>query len=385
MASEYQRFLKIGNRELRQPPDTGERLEGKRVLVTGGTGCIGSELVRQLLDLPVAKVGSVSIDASPRRPRCEYYYGDIRDSRALDAVMRRGWDVVFHTAAQRDPGLAEIEVQRTVSTNVLGMANVLRAAESHGIEQFVFASTGKALRPFSPDTYTATKRTAEWLLASSTIRYRSGGRFTHVVDNSIIHRKLLAWARAGEPIRLHADGIMFYAQSAKESAQLLIGSAEHAAPGVADIHAIANLEMPISLTDMAHDVVQQVGSSSEVTVAGYDRGYEEVPFPGLYDPETAFDVSPLVNAFEAAVSFRPYAAVDAFPLEFADTSPEEREIILQSDLRQVSWLVMAKAMAAANPATCQKVAKLCAGRNLSEEHARMLRLIQLTATSELLV
>jgi len=67
---------------------------------------------------------------------------------------------VFHVAAQRDPGLAEVEVHRTVSTNVLGTRTVLTAAAEAGLPQVVCASTGKALRPYSPDMYTARSRPA---------------------------------------------------------------------------------------------------------------------------------------------------------------------------------------------------------------------------------
>ena len=57
--------------------------------------------------------------------------------------------MVFHLAAERDPGLAEAEVHRTVTTNVLGIRNVLAASIGAGVPQVVRASTGKALRPTS--------------------------------------------------------------------------------------------------------------------------------------------------------------------------------------------------------------------------------------------
>jgi FlaA1/EpsC-like NDP-sugar epimerase len=133
---------------------------------------------------------------------------------------------VFHVAAQRDPGLAEIEVHRTVSTNVLGTRTVLTAAAEAGVPQVVCASTGKALRPYSPDMYTASKRAAEWVasgVAAGSGMLISVGRFTHVLDNSIIYKRLLSWAdESAEVIRLHSPDIAFYVQSALESAQLLL-------------------------------------------------------------------------------------------------------------------------------------------------------------------
>lgn len=372
MINEYERFLAIRDRRLTIPPYGNRELFGKRVLVTGGTGCIGSALIRQLLTMQCAKIGSIAIGptALVGERGVHYYHCDIRDELELNAVMAKGWDVVFHTAAQRDPGLAEKKRSRTIVTNVVGMANMLDAAEEHGVEQFVYASTGKALRPFSPDTYTATKRIAEWMLSQSAIRYRSGARFTHVVDNSIVHARMLNAIRREEPIKLHADGILFYAQSALESAQLLIGAAERVGAWDADIHAIQDLGEPIDLTAMAHGLIHATGSSSKIEIVGYDPGYEEVPFPGLYDPATAFDTSPLINAFEAAEAYQPYVGVDAFPLRFAgevDWAPH--------DLAGMSWQVMVAAMNTVKPSLAAKVVRLCQGRTLNTEHERMLAII----------
>ena len=170
----------------------------------------------------------------------------------------------------------------------------------------VCASTGKALRPFSPDIYTASKRVAEWVafgFAASGALSVSAVRFTHVVDNSIIHQRLQDWAASSAVIRLHSPQIAFYVQSAVESAQLLMLAALDqgpARPGRLPIRAIADLGWPVSLLDLTLGVLAARDSGAPVYLSGYDPGYEEVPFPGLYDPATAGDLSPLLNAFEAA-------------------------------------------------------------------------------------
>ena len=83
-------------------------------MVTGGTGCIGSTLMALLEPLGVYRLVSYSRGLIRRWPQlsgAEYLWGDIRDRRRLDAVIREVKpDVVFHTAAQRDPIQAEIEV-----------------------------------------------------------------------------------------------------------------------------------------------------------------------------------------------------------------------------------------------------------------------------------
>ena len=262
--------------------------------------------------------------------------GDARDRARMDELIAQVRpDVIFHVAAQRSPALAEVDVHRTVTTNVLGARNVLHAAAAAGVPQVVCASTGKALRPYSPEMYTASKRAAEWVAttaAASGDLLVSAARFTHVIDNSIVYERLLDWADAGTGaggaagdavVRLHGSSIAFYIQSALESAQLLMLAYLGARPREFRVHAITDLGWPVSLIDVALGVLASKQSRTPVYISGYDPGYEEVPFPGLYDPATAGDVSPLMNAFEtAALVDSPCPMVDAFKLEMA---PDTRE------------------------------------------------------------
>jgi nucleoside-diphosphate-sugar epimerase len=339
-AEEHARFVGIRERGLCLPDAAlDEKLRGATVLVTGGTGCIGSTLMRQLVLRCPGRLVSMSrggTDAWPRLASAQYVQADVRDRRSLDEVIREiRPDVIFHVAAQRSPGLAELEVHRTVTTNVFGTRNVLAAAAEAGVPQVVCASTGKALRPYSPETYTASKRVAEWVsscAASSGELLCSSARFTHVVDNSIIYQRLLDWADGGV-IRLHSADIAFYAQSALESAQLLLVAGVGGQRGEYRLHAITDLGWPVSLLDVATGVLAQTGSAAPIYFSGYDRGYEEIPFPGLYDPATAGEVSPLLNSFEACtVGQSPCRMVDAFRL---DAVPDPRPVKLLSALEEV--------------------------------------------------
>jgi len=342
-AEEHARFLAIAERGLCLPEaELADRLRDATVLVTGGTGCIGSTLMAQLAARRPGRLVSVSrgiADGRPRREAAEYRYADVRDRAAMDALISEIQpDLVVHVAAQRDPGRAEVEVHRTVSTNVLGTRTVLTAAAEAGVPQVVCASTGKALRPYSPDMYTASKRAAEWVasgVAASSDMLISAGRFTHVLDNSIIYKRLLSWADEAEDgiIRLHSPDIAFYVQSALESAQLLLLACLGSERAEFRVLAISDLGWPVSLMDLALDVLARSGSATPVYVSGYDQGYEEIPFPGLYDPMTAGDVSPLLNAFEAgAVVGSPCPMVDAFRVDMA---PEPRAVKLLTALAEV--------------------------------------------------
>jgi len=216
-----------------------------------------------------------------------------------------------------------------------------------------------------------------------------------VLDNSIVYNRLLDWADAdagadagadggqragtdpatGEPpvVRLHGSSIAFYVQSALESAQLLLIAYLGARPGEFRVHAITDLGWPVSLIDVALGVLTSKRSRTPLYISGYDPGYEEVPFPGLYDPATAGDVSPLLNAFEtAALVDSPCPLVDAFKLQMAQ-DPVSMKLLgaldsvckrtedpaeVRSTLDDLSWSLLDAALAGAARNALNRSAKL---------------------------
>jgi hypothetical protein len=308
-------------------------IAGRSVAVVGGTGCIGSRLIDELEQLGPARLVSVSRGiTAPNRinPAADYRLGDVRDPAALQRIFDACRpEIVFHVAAQRDPGLAEVEVTRTVETNVLGTANVVDACVIHGVERLVYASTGKALRPHTPEIYAASKRIAEAIVAtrgSGALR-RAMVRFTHVVDNSIVLGKIL------EPtsgvVRLHGDEIMFFIQSALESAELLLLGAVEAGRGDgAALLAIRDLGAPARLTELAVGAIARGSSDGAIYFSGFDPGYEETPYPGLYLPEISVDASVLLNVFEASIASDPTcpANVDIVPAAYRGSAPTDEAL-----------------------------------------------------------
>jgi hypothetical protein len=200
----------------------------------------------------------------------------------------------------------------------------------------------------------------------------SAARFTHVIDNSIFYSRLLDWAQEGV-VRLHGSSIAFYVQSALESAQLLLLAYIGARPNEFRVHAITDLGWPVSLIDVALGVLASKNSASPIYISGYDPGYEEVPFPGLYDPATAGDVSPLLNAFETAAMVQsPCPMVDAFTLEMANDNVGAKQLAaldhvcdrtqdpaeVRTSLDDLSWSLLDSALAAASRAALDRSAKL---------------------------
>jgi FlaA1/EpsC-like NDP-sugar epimerase len=155
-------------------PNRGPLLEGKRVIVTGGTGSLGQALVRRLLEgemgLPAEVVVFSRSEAlqhamrlsfqhrrvatddivydEARHQRLRFRVGDIRDYAAVCALLREA-DVVFHAAAMKQVPICEYQPIEAVKTNVLGAQNLVRAIEELRlpVEAVVGISTDKACKP----------------------------------------------------------------------------------------------------------------------------------------------------------------------------------------------------------------------------------------------
>jgi nucleoside-diphosphate-sugar epimerase len=327
---EYERFLQIRDRGIAVPAeDLAAWLRDKKVLVVGGTGCIGSGLIRQIQPHRPRQITSVSRGASPTweppQQGVDYRHLDIRHASGLGGLFQElRPDIVFHLAGQRDPGLAERDVHRTVTTNIFGTRNVMAAAAAAGAQQVIHASTGKAMRPYSSDVYAATKHIAEFVAhREQDFGQRcSAARFTHIVDNSIVHNRLLEAAK-DQFFRLHGPDVVFYAQSAKESAQLLLLAGLKTPPGGLRMHAIRELGWPINLVDLAVGALRSTQSRSPLYFSGFDRGYDDTVMPGLFDPATAGEVSPLFNRFEAARAEPSSGQTDMFEVIIDPSQPLE--------------------------------------------------------------
>ena len=148
-----------------------EIIEGKIVLVTGGTGTIGSEIVRQLIPMHPRIIRILSRDEykqSVLRYRfreysfIRYLLGDIRDKERLQRAFE-GVHVVFHAAALKRVEATEYDPLEAVKTNVLGTQNIISASlENSCTERVVSISTDKAVNVTS--TMGATKLLAERLI-----------------------------------------------------------------------------------------------------------------------------------------------------------------------------------------------------------------------------
>ena len=172
--------------------------EGKKILITGGSGYLGRALSRRLLKENVHSIRIFSRNESKQidmqnefedNPKLRFFIGDIRDRERLFRAME-GVNVVFHTAALKHVPVVEYNPFEAIQTNVIGSQNVIDASHHENIEYCVAIGTDKAVSPVN--VYGATKLLMEKLFVSAnnyvdTIKYSTkflATRYGNVLGSS---------------------------------------------------------------------------------------------------------------------------------------------------------------------------------------------------------
>jgi len=239
-------------------------LKGKKVLVTGGTGSIGSEIVRQVLAQSPEVVRIFSRDETKqyylesvlgRRPDLRYLIGDVREKDRLTRALK-DIDVVFHAAALKQVPSCEYNPFEAVKTNVLGTQNVIEAALEAGVSRVIAVSTDKAINPTS--TMGATKLLAERLIATAN-SWVGGTVFACVRFGNVLNSRgsLIPLAKSqierGAPVTLTDERMTRFMMPISEAVTLTLEAGALAAGGEIFI-----LKMPaVRVKDLLDVLVQE--------------------------------------------------------------------------------------------------------------------------------
>jgi len=242
--------------------------EDARVMVTGGGGSIGSEICRQLLALPVARVvafghGENSLYHLQQElggdPRFVCQIGDVRDAEKIERTIA-AWSIsdIFHAAAHKHVPLMEAFPDEAVKNNVYGSFVVARAAGRARIRRFLMVSTDKAVRPSS--VMGATKRVAERIVLGmngdgSGTRY-AVTRFGNVLGSrGSVLPLFVEQIRRGGPVTVTHPEVTRYFMSIREAARLVVKAA------TLDCGEIFVLDMgqPVNIHELARRLVMLSG------------------------------------------------------------------------------------------------------------------------------
>jgi len=267
----------------------GQLLSGKRVMVTGAGGSIGSELCTQILKCQPAQLISVGhgenslytlekrLDKAGFRDQTfEMIVADVRDRPRLAAIFERFRpEIVFHTAAHKHVPLMEANIEDAVTNNVLGTRNAVELARDFGVGRFVLISTDKAVNPFS--VMGMTKRLAELIVgqvAAETRRPYVVVRFGNVLGSrgSVIplFKRQIA---AGGPVTVTDPNMVRFFMTIPEAVQLVLQSSALGENGEVFV---LDMGEPVKIVDLARDMIElsgyQVGEDIKIEFTGLRPG-----------------------------------------------------------------------------------------------------------------
>ena len=294
------RFEDLLNRSTSQMDlaEVSKYLSGKRVMVTGAGGSIGSELCRQVAKLnPELLIlfgrGENSLyhtdielrESEPQLNRA-LVIGDIRDDAKVSQITRKYRPhIIFHAAAHKHVKFMENHPDEAVKNNILGTQNLINAAIKHEVEAFILVSSDKAVNPTS--VYGVSKRVTEKLVQCKA--KQNGTRFIAVRFGNVIGSRASVIpnfkrqiAKGGPVTVTHREATRYF-MTIPEAVQLLI---QAGAMGNGGEILMLDMGEPIKILDLAQDLIRlsglEVDKDIKIEFTGLEPGeklYEELLTP----------------------------------------------------------------------------------------------------------
>ena len=250
---------------------------GKRILISGAGGSIGSELVRQclefhpgsliLLDNSEQNLFNIEQEVSffETKTLIRSVLANVRDKSLLQNTFQEYRpQVVIHAAAYKHVPMQELHPWSAVSTNVLGTLHLVQLANQYNVEKFVLVSTDKAVHPVN--IMGATKRLAEKVIQSVDMRESktefTAVRFGNVIGSSgsviPIFRKQID---RGGPVTITHPEMSRYFMSITEASQLILQAGSM--NGESGQIYLLDMGKPVRIKDMANDLIRLSGLEPE--------------------------------------------------------------------------------------------------------------------------
>jgi UDP-N-acetylglucosamine 4,6-dehydratase/5-epimerase len=241
-------------------------LENKIILITGGSGSIGSALVKNLVNTNCKSIRVLSNNEYElyvmqktfhNNNKLRFFLGDIRDKTRIN-VACNGVDIVFHAAALKHVPICEFNPFDAVKTNVIGTQNIIEACIDSNVEKFVFISTDKAASPLT--TLGATKLLAERLTISA-MSYRKSltrpilycVRFGNVLGTrGSVLDLFIEQAKSGKPLTITDKNMTRFTMTPKEAVELIISTIDIAKGGEIFVLKMGALK----IIDLAKSVIE---------------------------------------------------------------------------------------------------------------------------------
>lgn len=272
---------------------------GKTILVTGGAGSIGSELVKQLakfnpnkiivLDQAETPLNTIQLSMSDLYPNvsCVYELANVANKKEVQKVFTTHQpEIVFHAAAYKHVPVLESNFMQAIKVNVFGTKNILDAAFQHHVKRFVFVSTDKAVNP--TNVMGTSKRIAEIMVQSSFFTQKEKNkmqiittRFGNVLgSNGSVVNLFEKQLKEGGPLTVTHPEINRFFMTIPEACKLVLEAGTMGAGG--EIY-VFDMGKPIFIKDLAEKMIRLSGKEPykdiDIIFTGLRPGeklYEEV-------------------------------------------------------------------------------------------------------------
>ena len=324
-----------------------EELKGKKILLTGAGGSIGSELCRQIINFKpdmlicfdISELALYQLEESlkVKFPGNNFVFllGDIKNSSLLDKVLTQYKpDIVFHTAAYKHVPLVENDnVSEAFNNNVVGTYNLAKSCKSANVKKFILISTDKAVNP--TNVMGASKRLAEMVCEG--LQEVIGTkfvivRFGNVLDSSgSVIPKFRSQISSGGPITVTHPEITRFFMAIPEAAQLVMQASVMGAGG--EIF-VLDMGAPVRIVDLAKNMINLSGLSEDqikIKFTGLRPGeklYEEILIEGENILPTRHKKIFIANTKNISFSW-----VESVIL-WISTLPQKKEMIIKRELKK---------------------------------------------------
>ena len=252
----------------------------KILLITGGTGSFGHQVLKRFIDTDIKEIRIFSRDEKKQddmrnliqNDKVKYYIGDVRDYNSIADAMK-GVNYVFHAAALKQVPSCEFYPMEAIKTNVQGSDNVFRAAKSHKVERVVLLSTDKAVYPVNAMGISKAMMEKVFVAKAKTIMEEKtlicGTRYGNVMGSrgSVIPL-FVEQIKRGKPITITNPKMTRFLMSLEEAVELVIFAFLHAKTGDMMVQKAPSC----SIIDLAEALLELFHADNEIKIIGTRHG-----------------------------------------------------------------------------------------------------------------
>ena len=328
--------------------------KNKRVLVTGGTGSFGHQIVKRLLEQSPSEIRILSRDEKKQddmkylykdRKDMRFVIGDVRDIQSVRKAIRNV-EVVFHAAALKQVPSSEYNPLEAVKTNILGAQNVVDAALEENVEKVIAISTDKAVEPVN--VMGMSKAIQERIITSAN-QFRDGKRtvfacvrYGNVLGSrgSVIplFRKLI---ELGKPLTLTHEDMTRFIITLNQAIDLVFIATNDAIGGE-----IFVLKMPAhTVKELAETMIEEIGAKNrEIKITGIRPGekiHETLVSPvesmRTVEKGSYYIILPQISVKEVDEKYPEYLRKDIFRFS-SDNAERINKKQIKEILKKEGWL-----------------------------------------------